>query len=150
MTTRCTSSLCPGCKSLAAAAGSVPLTSSSDALPFLTEFRDKKQEYFVCLSLDAGHRLIARRVVTIGLIDQALAHPREVFSEPLVDRAVWIIIAHNHPSGDPAPSKSDINTTQQLIAAGQILGIALYDHIIVAANEHYSFKANGLISLFPT
>jgi DNA repair protein RadC len=58
---------------------------------------------------------------------------------------VGIIVAHNHPSGDPRPSKQDISTTQQLVAAGQILGVRLYDHVIVAGEEHYSFSANGMM-----
>lgn len=96
-------------------------------------------------SLDSGQRLIARRVVTVGLLDAALVHPREVFAGPLTDRAASVIIAHNHPSGDAEPSKADIKTTQQLAAAGILLGIKLEDHIIVAAKSHYSFRRSGLL-----
>ncbi len=99
----------------------------------------------MCLSLDSGGRLINQRVVTIGLLDAALAHPREVFAGPLTDRAASVIIAHNHPSGVAAPSDHDIALTQQLAAAGQLLGIPLQDHIIIAAKAHYSFKANSLL-----
>lgn len=121
------------------------LQSSEDILACLEHFRDKKQEYFVCLSLDSGKRLIARRVVTVGLLDTALAHPREIFAGPLIDRAASVIIAHNHPSGNPAPSKQDIDTTQQIVAAGQLLGLPLRDHIIVSSDAHYSFKGHGLV-----
>ena len=122
-----------------------PLLTCEDILPYLKYIRNKKQEYFVCLSLDSGHRLIARRTVTIGLLDMAITHPREVFAGPLKDRAASIIIAHNHPSGDPTPSKADIKTTQQLVAAGQILGVRLRDHIIVTAREVCSFKRSLLL-----
>ncbi|HET9412205.1 MAG TPA: JAB domain-containing protein [Candidatus Saccharimonadales bacterium] len=107
--------------------------------------RNKRQEYFVCLSLDSGRRLIARRTVTIGLLDMSLVHPREVFAGPLKDRAATVIIAHNHPSGIAEPSRQDIKATQQLIAAGQLLGIPLSDHIIITKDRHYSFRESGLI-----
>jgi DNA repair protein RadC len=121
-----------------------PLT-EKDILAQLNFVRRKKQEYFVCLSIGSGQRLLARRVVTIGLLDVALAHPREVFAGPLKDRAAAVIITHNHPSGDAEPSKQDITTTQQLVAAGQLLGIGLQDHIIVTEKSYYSFKQHDLL-----
>lgn len=122
-----------------------PLRSSKDILDCLEHFRDKRQEYFVVLSLDSGQRLIARRVVTIGLLDTTLAHPREVFAGPLTDRAAAVIIAHNHPSGVASPSDHDISLTQQLAAAGQLLGVPLRDHYIITSKTHYSFLGSGLI-----
>lgn len=123
-----------------------PLLTTTDAiLAQLNFIRNKKQEYFVCLSLDSAQRLIARRTVTIGLLDVSLVHPREMFAGPLKDRAASVIIAHNHPSGDPSPSKQDIKTTQQLIAAGILLGIPLQDHIIITAKSYYSFRRSGLL-----
>lgn len=116
-----------------------PLYKTEDILPHLNFIRKKKQEYFVCLSLDSGMRLIRKRVITIGLLDRTLAHPREVFAGPLQDRAAHVIVAHNHPSGDPEPSRYDITLTQQLVAAGQLLGVKLYDHVIVAGSDHYTF-----------
>jgi DNA repair protein RadC len=123
-----------------------PLLTTTDAiLAQLNFIRAKKQEYFVCLSLDSAQRLIARRVVTIGLLDVSFAHPREVFAGPLKDRAASIIVAHNHPSGTASPSKEDTKTTQQLVAAGQLLGIKIRDHVIVTAKRHYSYRQNCLI-----
>lgn len=107
--------------------------------------RDKRQEYFLCLSLDAAGDIITRRTVTIGLLDATLAHPREVFVGPLKDRAKAVIVAHNHPSNDPTPSEADIRTTQQLVAAGIILGIPLRDHIIVSRKGYFSFIENRLL-----
>lgn len=122
-----------------------PLLTSEDILAQLKFIRNKKQEYFVCLSLDNGSRLIARRVVTIGLLGTGLVHPREVFAAPLKDHATAVIVAHNHPSGDPEPSDQDIKATSQLVSAGIILGIPLRDHIIVSKEGHYSFAVRYMI-----
>lgn len=137
--------ICPLCENPLPKQNETSLRSTKDVLACLDHFRDKRQEYFVCLSLDSGQRLIARRVVTIGLLDTTLVHPREVFAGPLADRAASVIVAHNHPSGDTEPSKADIKTTQQLVAAGLLLGIPLRDHIVIAKNGHYSFKGSLLI-----
>lgn len=122
-----------------------PLLTQQGVLARLTDIRSKQQEYLVCLSLDGGQRLIAQRTITVGTLDAVLAHPREVFSDPIVDRAACIIVAHNHPSGDPQPSAKDITLTQQLVAAGQLLGIPLRDHIIVSKNNQFSFRQNRLL-----
>lgn len=122
-----------------------PLYKTEDILLHLNFIRKKKQEYLVCLSLDAGMRLIRKRVVTIGLLDRTLIHPREVFAGPLQDRAAYVIIAHNHPSGDPEPSQHDTTMTQHLVAAGQLLGVKLYDHIIVTKDKSFSFCKSHLI-----
>jgi len=124
---------------------SEPLLTAEDFLSYLKFIRTKRQEYFVCLSLDSGRRLLRRRTVTIGLLDTTLVHPREVFAGPLKDRAASVLIAHNHPSGYAEPSEDDITTTQQLIAAGQLLGIKLVDHIIVTKLDYYSFRREGLL-----
>ncbi len=116
-----------------------------DVLPHLKFIRAKRQEYILCLSLDSGNRLIARRVVTIGTLTSSLIHPREVFAGPLKDRAASVIVAHNHPSGDANPSRADIVATQQLVAAGQILGVTMRDHLIVTKEDCYSFKGSGLL-----
>lgn len=120
-------------------------SATEDTLSYLKFIRNKRQEYFICLSLDSGGRVMKRRIVTIGLLNVSLAHPREVFAGPLKDRAAAIVVAHNHPSGNAEPSKEDIKTTQQLAAAGILLGIPLHDHIIVACGSHYSFRAHHLI-----
>ena len=122
-----------------------PLRTMQDVLTRISDIRAKQQEYFVCLSLDGGQRLIAQRTITIGTLDTVLAHPREVFSDAIVDRAACIIVAHNHPSGEPAPSQKDTSLTQQLAAAGQLLGIPLRDHVIVTKTDHYSFRQHHLL-----
>lgn len=124
---------------------SKPLLTIEDVLPHLHYIRSKKQEYILCLSLDSGNGLIARRVVTIGTLTQSLIHPREVFAGPIKDRAASIILAHNHPPRDPSPSMGDISSTQQIIAAGIILSVKLADHIIVTTNDQFSFMENKLL-----
>lgn len=137
--------LCPVCEHPIKVAEGKSLREMKDILACLAHFRDKRQEYFICLSVSSAQRLITWRVVTIGTLTASLAHPREVFAGPLTDSAASVIIAHNHPSGDPNPSKQDITTTNQLIAAGQILGVPLQDHIILAKTGYYSFRRHRLI-----
>jgi DNA repair protein RadC len=122
-----------------------PLRTIQDILARIADIRTKQQEYFICMSLDGGQRLIAQRTITIGTLDTVLAHPREVFADTIVDRAACIIVAHNHPSGDPTPSQKDTSLTQQLAAAGQLLGIPLRDHIIMTKTDHYSFRQHHLL-----
>lgn len=122
-----------------------PLLTGDDILARLSDLRSKKQEHFICLSLDGGQRLIAQRTITIGTLDSVLAHPREVFADAIADRAASIIVAHNHPSGDPNPSDQDIALTQQLAAAGQLLGINLLDHLILTKTSHFSCRQNSML-----
>jgi len=124
---------------------SKPLVTTEDILSHFKFIRTKRQEYILCLSLDSGNRLIARRVVTIGTLTSSLIHPREVFAGPLKDRAASVIVAHNHPSGDPSPSGADVSATQQLVAAGILLGVHLRDHLIVTDGDHFSFRSSHLI-----
>lgn len=116
-----------------------------EVLPLLAAITDEKQEHFVVITLDTAGTVISSKVVFIGTVTATLVHPREIFAQAVADMAVSIIVAHNHPSGDPEPSSQDITTTQQLVAAGLIMGIAVADHIIVAGDTHFSFAANGLI-----
>jgi len=122
-----------------------PLRTQQDVVARLDDIRSRQQEYFVAMSLDGGQRLIAQRTITIGTLDTVLAHPREVFSDPIVDRAASIIVAHNHPSGEAKPSSKDTMLTQQLAAAGQLLGVPLRDHLILTRTEVYSFRQHHLL-----
>lgn len=110
-----------------------------DVLPLLNHYRTKKQEYFVCISLNGAYEVIKTEVVSIGLLNRTLVHPREVFAEPIARRAAAVIVAHNHPSGNVQPSIEDKQITERLRKAGDLLGIAMLDHIIIAKNAHYSF-----------
>lgn len=104
----------------------------------LADIRDKKQEYFVCLTLDGANRLIAKRVISIGTLTASLVHPREVFADAIADRAASIIVAHNHPSGDLRPSSADMAVTERLKQAGELLGISLVDHLIMTKTGYRS------------
>lgn len=119
------------------------IETAADLLPHVRHYADRKQEHFLCASINGANEILNIRVVSIGLIDRSPVHPREVFADALADRAAAIIVAHNHPSGGVAPSHSDINITAQLKAAGGILGIELLDHIIFNRTEYFSFLEAG-------
>ena len=114
------------------------IDSPEKAVELLSDIRDKKQEYFVCLTLDGANRLITKRVVTIGTLTASLVHPREVFADAIADRAASIIVAHNHPSGSLEASQADREVTNRLRQAGELLGISLVDHIIITKDYFQS------------
>lgn len=116
------------------------IDSAEAAVAQLADIRDKSQEHFVCLTLDGAHRLIAKRIITIGTLNASLVHPREVFADAIADRAASIIVAHNHPSGTLEPSDADVEVTRRLQEAGKLLGIHLTDHILVTAKSYASIK----------
>lgn len=123
------------------------IDSPEKAVLQLIDIRDKKQEYFMCLTLDGANRLIAKRIVSIGTLNSSLSHPREVFADAITDRSAGIIVAHNHPSNIVKPSQNDIEITKRLAESGKILGVNLIDHIIVIKNDFFSFKKNGLLNI---
>ncbi len=114
-----------------------------DAFPLIRHLADRIQEHFICISLNGANEVIAVRTVSVGLVNRALVHPREVFADPITDRAAAIIVAHNHPSGNLSPSQDDLAVTRQLKQAGITLGINLLDHIIFNHERHYSLLENG-------
>ena len=116
------------------------IDSSEKAVEQLADIRDKKQEYFVCLTLDGANRLIAKRVITIGTLSASLVHPREVFADAITDRAAGIVVAHNHPSGVLKATKADKDTTERLRQSADLLGIHLVDHIIVTKTGFISVE----------
>ena len=115
----------------------------ADLLPHVRHFADRRQEHFLCATINGANEILNIRVVSIGLIDRSPVHPREVFADAVADRASGIIVAHNHPSGGLEPSPSDINITAQLKASGTIVGIDLLDHIIFNRTGYYSFLEDG-------
>lgn len=116
-----------------------------DILPFVSFLVQKRQECFICLNMDGANRVMSSRVVTVGLVDQALVHPREVFCDAVKERAAKIIVAHNHPAGILSPSPEDIKITNNLLEASRILGIAFLDHIIVTEEGYFSFREQGML-----
>lgn len=121
------------------------INTPADLLPHIRHYSDRKQEHFLCASVNGANEIINIRVISIGLIDRSHVHPREVFADPITDRASGIIVAHNHPSGGLSPSKNDIEVTRRLKEAGKTLGIELLDHIIFNGNSYYSFLENDYI-----
>ena len=107
-------------------------------------FKDKKQEYFYALYLDNKKNLIDKKLLFIGTLNQSIVHPREIFKYAYLLSASSVICIHNHPSGDPNPSKEDIIFTDSLVEIGKIQGIRIIDHIIIG-NDYFSFFENNLI-----
>jgi DNA repair protein RadC len=109
------------------------------------KLKDKKKEHFRVLLLDTRNRVIKMSEVSVGSLNASIVHPREVFKEAISTSAASVILAHNHPSGDPQPSKEDLEITSNLVAAGQLMGIEVLDHIIVADKGYLSLKAQRLL-----
>jgi DNA repair protein RadC len=115
----------------------------SDVVPLLQHLIDRPQEHVVSISLSGAHEVIRMRTVSIGLLTSCPIHPREIFVGPISDHAYSVILAHNHPSGDPAPSQEDKQVTRQIAEAARTLGMRLLDHIIFARRGYYSFQESG-------
>jgi DNA repair protein RadC len=112
---------------------------------FHYRFRDRRREYFVALLLDGKNRIILEEQVSEGSLNQSIVHPREVFSRAVKESAAAVILVHNHPSGDPAPSREDREITRRLKEAGDVLGIRVLDHIIIGDGSYFSFVEQGLL-----
>lgn len=122
----------------------VRLTNSEIVYKFYKDkLGDEKQEYFYAVYLDTNKKIIGDKLLFIGTINYSLVHPREVFKEAYLKGASAIICIHNHPSGNPLPSKQDYDITNNLIEAGKILGVKVVDHIIICKNNYYSFLENN-------
>lgn len=111
----------------------------------LKDLRDHRKEHFVIFYLDSRNQEIKREIISVGSLNANLVHPREVFEPAVRNLAAQIILAHNHPSGDPEPSEDDLLLTKKLVESGKILGIEVIDHIIVAKDDFFSFKNKGII-----
>lgn len=107
--------------------------------------KEKAKEHFKLILLNTRNRIIGISTVSIGTLDSNLVHPREVFKEAIAHSAASVVLAHNHPSGDPEPSEDDLIITKRLKEAGKILGIDVIDHIIISRNSFFSFKTKGLL-----
>lgn len=110
----------------------------SDAYPLIRHYGSRPQEHFLCISLNGAHEVMSVTVVSIGLVNHTLVHPREVFSTALQERATAVIVAHNHPSGVLLPSADDRTVTQRLCKAGELLGIQVLDHLIFSEESFHS------------
>ncbi len=109
------------------------------------QLKGRKQEVFIIVFLDTKHRLIRDETVSQGTLNATLTHPREIFRTAIRESVQCIALIHNHPSGDPAPSRDDTELTARLVEAGLLVGIKVLDHIIVGDGKFYSFVDEGLI-----
>ena len=119
------------------------ISAPQDIYPALLEFVSKRQEHFIVVTLNGSHAVINVRVVSIGLVNRTVVHPREIFYPAVQDNAVSIIVAHNHPSGNLEPSKEVIEITDKVKKAGEIMGIQLLDHLIISKNGLFSLSEAG-------
>lgn len=123
-----------------------PVRNSSDAAGILRSYlAGADREYFVVLLLDQKYRINALNLVSVGTLISALVHSREVFKPAVIASAAALVLAHNHPSGDPEPSREDVELTRRLVSAGELLGIDVLDHIVIGDREHVSFADRGMI-----
>ena len=117
----------------------IVIKNSKDVLSLTYDLQDKKKEYLVCLYLNARNVLIKKEIISIGLLDKSLLHPREIFYPAVELNSASIILVHNHPTGDPTPSEKDSAIIERIVQAGEIMGISVIDFIITARNGNYSF-----------
>jgi DNA repair protein RadC len=120
-------------------------TTSKQVFDFFTAMRDETKEHFVALHLDSKNRLSCMDVVSTGSLSASIVHPREVFKTALLSSAAAVILLHNHPSGDPTPSREDLELTGRLREAGELLGIRVLDHVIVGDGCYVSLADRGLL-----
>ena len=118
----------------------IEITASKTVYRELRDIKNWEKEVFVAFYLDTRNKIISREIVSIGILNASIIHPREVFRTAIIRNANSVIIAHNHPSGSLEPSDEDVEITQQLKEAGKIIGIKLLDHLIVTKDGYYSFS----------
>jgi DNA repair protein RadC len=118
-------------------------TPADSAALFTTMLQDEATEVFAILCLSTKHRVLAYYEVSRGCLDSTLVHPREVFKAAILANAASIVLAHNHPSGDPAPSPDDMALTRRLVEAGRLIGVDVLDHIVIGDGRYVSFRERG-------
>jgi len=113
----------------------------------LKRYANKKQEYFLVITLNGAHEVISIKISTIGLVNRTLTHPREILIYAIKDNAVAIAVAHNHPSGSLKASDGDDEITKRLNDACKIMGINFLDHLIISKNGYYSYRENKKLTV---
>jgi DNA repair protein RadC len=113
------------------------------ALHLLPEFGARAVEQFGIVLIDARHQLLRTRILSVGTLDRSVVHPRDVFREAVAAHAAGIVLFHNHPSGDPAPSPDDVALTRRMVEAGELMGIEVVDHLILTETRYLSFRDLG-------
>jgi DNA repair protein RadC len=125
----------------------MPVISSPEdvAALFIPRYRGIMQERFYVIHLNSANRMIREVEISRGILNMSPVHPREVFHSAIIDRAASVILVHNHPSGNTEPSEEDRSVTRQIVESGQVLGIPVHDHIIIAGNNFLSFRSRNLM-----
>lgn len=121
------------------------ISNSSNVLEQAVSIQSHQREHLIALYLNARQELLSKDVVSIGGLNYTHINPRDIFTKAVILPAAYIILVHNHPSGNPKPSQDDLEVTERIEAAGQLLGIAIIDHVIVSTHGYYSFKEEGLL-----
>jgi DNA repair protein RadC len=122
----------------------VKIENPQEVYRLVKRYAEAKQEQFILLTLNGAHNVISVSIVSIGLVNRTIVHPREVFCKAISDRASAIIVCHNHPSGSLEPSDEDKQVTLQIYNAGEIIGIPLIDHIVFSKTGYASLKLHGV------
>jgi DNA repair protein RadC len=136
-----------GRRSVAQAAGERAQMTSPRAVAeyLLPQYGNRRVEQFGVLLLDTKHRVLRSTVLSVGTLDASIVHPREIFREAVAGGAAAIVLFHNHPSGDPEPSREDTRLTERLIAAGVLMGIDVIDHVILGDARYFSYREKGTL-----
>jgi len=121
------------------------IESVKDVIAQFSYLRDKQREHLAALYLNARNEVVFKKHLFVGTLDANICHPREIFKYAIEKNAASIILVHNHPSGDPTPSKADLEITKRIQEAGKIMGIDVLDHVIISKNKIFSFKEKKLI-----
>jgi DNA repair protein RadC len=121
------------------------IESVKDVIAQISYLREKTREHLVALYLNARNEVVFKKHLFVGTLDANICHPREIFKHALEKNAASVILVHNHSSGDPTPSKADLEITKRIQEAGKIMGIDVLDHVIISKNKIFSFKEKGLI-----
>ena len=109
------------------------------------KLKTEQREHFLVLLLNARHEVLGKETVSIGSLNASIVHPREVFRPAVIQAAAAIVLVHNHPSGDPEPGEEDLGITKRLVQVGDLLGISVLDHVVVAGRGHVSFRSRQLL-----
>lgn len=125
--------------------GSTLRTPDESARVLMKYFEGLDREVFVVVLCNIRHKIVGINVVSVGCLSSSLVHPREVFKPAILGSAAAVILAHNHPSGDPEPSAEDLSLTRRLCAAGELLGIKVVDHLVIGDGRYVSLKLRGVM-----
>lgn len=109
------------------------------------KLHEEPEENFIIVCLNTKNKIVGVHIISIGNLNSSIVHPREIFKAAMLNNAAGIICLHNHPSGDPEPSRDDKETTERIVEAGKVIGINVLDHIVIGENRYISFKERGLM-----